>query len=489
MAPSIMLSKSRYLNGLQCPRYIWIQFHEPARIPETDPVTQCIFDQGHEVGYLAKKLFPGGIDVPQESFTGNIEKTKELLQERKPLFEAGILSGNLYSRVDILSPAGEDEWDICEVKSSTSIKDVHIDDVAFQRYCCTQFGLNIRNCYLALINNQYIRDGEIDPESLFNILDVTDKVEEASPGIQDRIDGILEVINWETCPEMVIGPHCRDPYECPLTDCWDALPEHNVFSLYYGGKKSFTMYNSGILTIGEITDDYKLNDKQRIQQACVVNGEPHIDKEAIRDFLSSLEYPLYYLDFETIGPAIPLFDGVRPYQDVPFQFSVHVIRDKQSEPVHYSYLTDGTGDPRPGSLAELQKMLGDSGSIIAYNKGFEEGCLRDMAAALLEYSDWIEQVCTRLVDLLEPFRNFYYYHPAQKGSASLKAVLPAITGKGYEDLVISDGQVASLTFLTATYGEIPEEERAKVVSDLEKYCGRDTEGMIWIVERLRELCN
>jgi hypothetical protein len=482
-----ILSKSSYLIGLQCPRYIWIQFHEPERIPETDPVTQYIFDQGHEVGYLAKKLFPRGIDVPQDSFIGNIDKTKELLEERRPLFEAGILAGKLYSRVDILSPVGEDEWDICEVKSSTSVKDVHIEDVAFQRYCCSQSGLNIRNCYLALINNQYVREGEIDPEGLFNIHDVTDEVEEASVGIQDKIDGILEVINRETCPEMIIGPHCRDPYECPLTDCWEHLPEHNVFTLYYSGTKSFTMYKSGILTIGEITSDYKLNNKQLIQQASVVSGKPHVDKEAIREFLSSLEYPLYYLDFETIGPAIPLFNGVRPYQNVPFQFSLHVVQDEESEPMHYSYLTDITGDPRPALLAELQKVLGDSGSVIAYNKGFEEGCLRDMAGAFSEYKDWIGQICSRLVDLLEPFRSFYYYHPAQKGSASLKAVMPAITGKGYDDLDISDGQIASTAFLAATYGEMPEAERAKVMNDLEQYCGRDTEGMIWIMDVLKRL--
>jgi hypothetical protein len=248
------------------------------------------------------------------------------------------------------------------------------------------------------------------------------------------------------------------------------------------------MYNSGITTIGEITNDYKLNGKQLIQQAAVIGGEPHIDREAIRTFLSSLEYPLYYLDFETIGPAVPLFDRVRPYQDVPFQFSLHVVKDEKSGPVHYSYLTSGTGDPRPGLLVELQKVLGNSGSIVAYNKGFEEGCLRDMAAAFSEYSDWIDQVCKRLIDLLGPFSNFHYYHPAQKGSASLKAVLPAITGKGYDDLDISDGQVASVAFLAAIYGEMPEEDRANVISNLQEYCGRDTEGMIWIVERLRELC-
>ncbi|MAF85821.1 MAG: hypothetical protein CL875_05015, partial [Dehalococcoidales bacterium] len=226
--PLRLLSKSKYLNGIQCPRLIWIQINEPEKIPETDPVTQHIFDQGHLVGELAKKLFPEGIDIPTENFKRNISSTVDLLKERKPLFEAGILAGNLYSRVDILYPIGEEGWDIIEVKSSTSVKDVHISDVAYQRYCCNQSGLNIRKCCLALINNQYVKDGEIDPEGLFNIHDVTDQVEEASVGIQDRIDGILEVINQETCPEMIIGSHCRDPYPCSLTECWDPLPEHNI---------------------------------------------------------------------------------------------------------------------------------------------------------------------------------------------------------------------------------------------------------------------
>ncbi len=162
-----ILSKTKYITGLQCPRLIWVQINDPEKIPETDPVTQHVFDQGHFVGELAQKLFPGGISVPQDNFMGNIDMTKELLKERKPLFEAGILAGNLYSRVDILSPTGEEGWDIVEVKSSTSVKDVHINDVAFQRYCCNQSGLNVRICYLVLINNQYVREGEIDPAGLF----------------------------------------------------------------------------------------------------------------------------------------------------------------------------------------------------------------------------------------------------------------------------------------------------------------------------------
>ncbi len=486
--PFNLLSKTKYITGLQCPRLIWITIHEPKKIPETDPVTQYIFDQGHLVGDLAKKLFPGGVDISTEDFMVNIYSTEDLLRVRQPLFEAGILAGKLYSRVDILSPVGKDGWDIVEVKSSTSVKNVHIDDVAFQRYCCNQSGLNIRKCCLALINNQYVKDEEINPAGLFNIHDVTDKVEEASVGIQDKIDDILEVIGRETCPEMIIGPHCRDPYECSLSDCWDHLPEHNIFTLYYGGKKSFQMYDSGIVAVGEIPDGYRLNDKQRIQQACVASGKPHVDKEAIHDFLSSLEYPLYYLDFETINPAVPLFDGTRPYQHTPFQFSLHMVKDEFSQPEHFSFLARGTGDPRLALLAELQNTIGNEGSVLAYNKGFEEGILRDLALAFPEYNDWVAQVCDRLVDLLLPFSSFYYYHPAQKGTASLKAVLPAITDRGYEDLDISDGQVASITFLAVTYGDMPQAERAQVMENLVKYCGRDTEGMIWIVERLKELC-
>jgi len=485
---SQLLSKSKYLNGLRCPKYLWLLFNEPERVPAVDAATQYRFDQGHLIGELAKRLFPGGIDIPNENFAANLRQTRELLEGHAPLFEAGIGTGKIYARADILNPVGKDEWDIIEVKSSTSVKDEHIDDVSFQKFCYEKSGLVIHKSFLAYVNNGYVRNGEIDPRQLFHTEDISEQVAEASPGIQERVDSMFDIISAEQCPDTTIGNHCKVPYDCPLQHlCRDFLPENSVFDLYRGGKKSLELFESGVFAIKDIPDYFKLTDIQQIQKECEISGEHYIDREEIRRFLETLKYPLYYLDFETIGPAIPLFNGVRPYQGVPFQFSVHIVHYMQSKPEHYSYLTSGTGDPRLGLLAELQKVLGDSGSVIAYNKGFEEGCLKDMAAAFPEYSDWIGQVCSRLVDLLEPFRNFHYYHPAQKGSASLKAVLPAVTGKGYEDLDISDGQVASFTFLAATYGEMPEEDRTKVIGDLEQYCGRDTEGMIWIVERLREL--
>jgi len=485
---STLLSKTRYLNGLQCSKYLWILFHEPERIPEVDAVTQYRFDQGHLVGELAKKLFPGGIDIPDEDFAANLRQTRELLEGRAPLFEAGIGTGKIYARADILNPAGKDEWDIIEVKSSTSVKDEHIDDVSFQKFCYEKSGLKIRKSFLAHINNEYVKDGDIDPEQLFHTEDISDQVAEASPGIQERIDSMLSIISAEQCPDITIGKHCSNPYDCPLQPaCWDFLPESNVFNLYRGGRKSLELFESGVLAIKNIPDCFKLTDKQQIQKECEVNGEPYIGKEGIRHFLGTLKYPLYYLDFETFSPVVPLFDGTKPYQKIPFQFSLHIMEKENAKPRHYSFLAEGTEDPKLELLSQLKKVLSEQGSITVYNQAFEKSVLKELGEAFPEYSDWVESVCSRIVDLLIPFRSFYYYHPLQRGSASLKNVLPALTGKSYEGMEIDNGEDASIAYQAVTYGDVPEEVRVKIREDLEKYCGLDTEGMMWIVNRLREI--
>ncbi len=466
-----------------------MQINEPGRLPPIDLSTQSIFDQGHAVGELAKKLFPKGINVPTDNFMGNTKETGRLIHQRKTLFEAGILSDLIYSRLDTLRPSDGGQWDIIEVKSSTSVKDINIQDVAFQRHCCESQGLSINRCYLASINNKYVRDGELNPEELFQIDDITELVAEVTPRIQDRIDNMFEVMGNEKCPEISIGLQCRDPYACDLDECWDFLPEPSIFNLYYGGKKSFELFNSGVFTVKEIPDSYKLNEKQIIQRDCEASGQPYIDKEAINEFLHTLQYPLYYLDFETIGPAVPLFNNTRPYQAIPFQYSLHVVSNESAKPKHYSFLADNADDPRPSFITELKRVLGNSGNIVVYNQGFEEGILKELAKIFPEYNDWVTNVRARMVDLLKPFRAFHYYHSLQKGSASIKKVLPALTGESYDGMEISDGGEASIKFYTITYGEATEEERKKVRTDLEKYCALDTEGMIWIVDKLRELLN
>lgn len=210
---------------------------------------------------------------------------------------------------------------------------------------------------------------------------------------------------------------------------------------------------------------------------------------SIETFVKSLKYPLHYLDFETFSTAVPVLDGTRPYQQVPFQFSLHVVDKPGAMAWHFAYLAEGSTDPRPRFLEELRKAVGSKGSIIIYNQTFEEGILRDLAQAFPEYAEWVDADCRRMVDLLGPFRSFSYYHPDQKGSASIKAVMPALTGRGYEGLDINVGDEASLAYLDMMYGNMPADERAKTRRDLEEYCGRDTEGMIWIVDKLRELAS
>ena len=484
-----MLSKSRYLNGLQCPRLLWIATNEPERIPEPDAATQHIFDQGHLVGELAKRLYPGGIDVASDDFKGNIAMTKELLQQRRPLFEAGVLSGQIYSRADILNPVSEDEWDIIEVKSSTSVKDINIHDVSFQKLCWENSGVKIRRCFLACINNQYVKNGEIIPEQLFAIHDITEEVAVASIELEAKVAEMLKIIDSPVCLEMGIGPHCSDPYDCLMqTECWDGLPEHNVFTLYYGGKKSHELYTSGILTVSDIPAGFKLNDKQRIQCSCVASGQPYIDKESIRGFLDSLEYPLYYLDFETFSTAVPIFDGTRPYQNIPFQYSLHVKATPGGDVTHVEFLAGGNRDPRLELLESLSRAIGTNGQVVAYNKSFEARVLNELGDTFPAYASWTANVTSRLVDLIVPFRGFSYYHPSQMGSASLKKVLPAVTGLSYEGLPIGKGDDASLAFLSITFDDVSQEEVESVRSDLLIYCRLDTEGMVKIVEELAKLC-
>ena len=483
-----LLSKSKYLSGLQCPKLLWTMINQPGSMPAVDTVTQFVFDQGHLVGEYAKQLFPDGIDIPQDDFMGNVFAAKKLLAARKPLFEAGILSGKIYSRVDILNPINEDEWEIVEMKSSTSVKDVHIDDVAFQKCCCEKAGLKIRTCKLGFVNNQYVKNGEIDPHELFLLEDISIRVEEASESIEERVYDLLEVISSRTCPDVIIGQHCLEPYECALrAECWAFLPENSIFDLRGGKTKRFSLYQQGIMSIKDIPDDTPLSRQQQIQRECIITGNTHVDKEEIQLFLDTLKYPLYYLDFETIGPAIPIYDGMRPYQATPFQFSLHIVEDDESKPAHHSFLAEGTEDPRPRILYQLQSLLGSEGSILAYNAGFEEGVLRELVEAFPQYTDWLRGILARMVDLLSPFSNFHYYHASQKDTASLKKVLSAMTGKGYEEMSIGDGMDASIAYARITYGSATDEEIARVRADLIEYCKLDTEGMIWVVDELKRL--
>ena len=514
-----LISKSAYLIYTQCKKYLWYYINERDSIPEPDTDTQFYFRIGHIVGELAKKCFPEGIDIGYESeFDRNLKKTQSLLMEGRPLFEAGFLYNDtycdLYSRADILCPVEKRQddgwiWDIIEVKSSTGVKDINLYDLAFQKYCYEKSGLSIRNCYLMHINNQYCRHGDIDVKDLFLIDDVTDAINKKCLHIKHDLKQIVAIIRSEFAPEIDVGKLCDSPYKCPLKEkCWDGVSESSIFYLYaITARTAKRLRDFGIETMDEIPDDFSgLNYKQLKQIECEKNSKIHIDRKAISRYLEKIEYPVYFLDFETFASPIPVIENTRPYQNIPFQFSLHIMKNEDGELKHYSFLAEGDVDPRKQIIEHLKEYIGPEGSIVVYNESFEKSILKELACLYPGYESWVNAIIERIVDLYEPFKNFSYYHTVQKGSASMKKILPALTGISYDDMDISNGSVASSSFLKSSrlwqdYVYANELDRTtegidslqdsreieKIRGSLEKYCELDTEGMVRVMQALKKI--
>jgi hypothetical protein len=494
------LTKTRFVNGLACPKWLWLAFNAPDRLPEADRSGQHRLDEGRRIGELARQRFPKGILLEMETIEENVNHSTELVKKRVPLFEAGFIHSDKvsYARADVLVPVGKDQWDLVEVKGTTEVKEEHIADVAFQHRVYSDAGLKIRRCLVLHLNKSYVRSGEVDLPTLFQEVDVTREVATLAPDIPPLIEDLLKVTWSSSAPEFGRGESFHKDMDGVHVDdaLWKEHPASDLMELYYGGKKALDWLETGTYwRIRDVPrDQFKGNGarQQAIQQEAYTSGQPHIDQAKLSTFLKNLQYPLHFLDFETFQPAIPLFDDSWPYQQVPFQFSLHVVEKPGAKARHHGYLSMEAKDPRQGFAEALRSVLGASGHVVAWNVSFERGRLKELAAYLPEHAGWLSEVDARFVDLLVPFRNFDYYHPVQKGSASIKAVLPAMMGKGYEDLAISDGGSASLAYLETVWGhiygmEVSKEQFEATKRNLEAYCGRDTEAMVWIVEKLVEL--
>jgi hypothetical protein len=491
---SIILTKSNYLLGIQCPKFLWITKNDKERIPEPNEIEQKKFDDGTLVGELATTLFEGGIKIPEEDYQENLRLGINALEMRRPLFEFGIQvilkEGIIYSRADILNPVGKDEWDIIEVKSATKVKDINLHDVAFQKYVYEKAGLKIRKCFLMHINNEYIKNGQIEPSELFVQTDITDKIKPFEENLEKNINKMFNIIKGPE-PEFSVDSILTIEYDnlC-LDEFINSLPKDNIFEFYrILKKKAVELYKNGYITMKDVPESFKLNDKQKIQKRLAYDNGVHIDKLEIDNFLKNLQYPIYYLDFETINPILPKFDGMKPYQRIPFQFSLHIQESKNAELKHISFLADGTNDPRSKFMQSLKENLGDKGSILVYNQGFEKGVMNESAIAFPEFREWYEEnILPRIKDLWDVFRNFYYYDPKQKGSCSIKYVLPVMSDLSYKDLEhVKKGDEASYQWERITYEDVNDSERLKIRKALEKYCELDTLAEVKIVDKLWDI--
>lgn len=493
------LSKSSFGLGLQCHKRLWIEKNDPAElVPQPSASQQAIFDQGNEVGAWSHRLFPDGILVSGElEFETHLQASWAALAARKPLFEPAFAIPDAYARADILIPVDADGWDLLEVKSAanvwedkakTQIKSVYLQDIAFQLYVYRKAGLDIRHAYLVFLNSDYVRHGDIEPQQLFRREDVTVQIETLLPLIPDQVARLCEMLQSPVVPETKIGPHCFAPYECSLIGhCWKHVPADSVFTLVRAGKRAWKWWNAGIIRVADLPPEEKYSSNQSIQITVERTQEPHFDTPAVRQFLEGLRYPLHFLDFETIMPAVPMFEGCRPYAQTPFQFSLHIQKSPGGDLTHLAYLADGSGDPRPGFLLALQTIIGSEGSIVSYNSSFETSRLRELATQFPDQAGWINQALVRFenADLLQPFRSFAVYHAEQHGSASIKAVLPAFTDLSYDDLTIQEGGTASTQFLRLLKGLVPVDEIPSLRENLSSYCERDTLAMVKLVEKLR----
>jgi predicted RecB family nuclease len=487
----ITISKSKYMAGVQCLKRLYWQVHEPELGGVPDATAVAIMEQGREVGKLARQLFAGGVEVPFGDPEQAIRITRELIAnpEVPAIFEAAFENGGVLIRVDILHRRRDGRWRLIEVKSTASPKEEHLDDVAIQHRVVSRCGLDLASSCLAHVNRSYVfQGGSIDVRRFFKIRNLTRRVQRLQPKLTFQLRSELRVLVMPKAPDIPPGPHCTNPVTCEFFDrCNPPLPDDHIGYLpRLHASAEEELEEIGVKSIRDVPDDFELTEIQRRAATCVQTGESWFNPE-LGVVLRSLRYPLYFMDFESVNPAVPRFPGMRPYDQLPFQWSVHVLRQPGAEPEHYEFLATDASDPRREFVESLCNALGESGNIVVYS-AFESQRLAELAAYFPEFAGRIEQLQARLWDLLPVIRN-NVYHPAFMGSYSVKFVLPALVPDlTYEGMKVGNGQEAGLAWESLVRGNLGEAERQSIRGALLSYCGLDTLAMVRLVERLRSAC-
>lgn len=483
------LSKSLFMRGLQCKKSLWLHINNPAVKSATDE-SQDAFQLGYIVGDLGRKRFPGGVLVAYDghTYTDQIARTAQLLAEgTTTIYEAAFMHDDVFVKLDILHKT-ESGWEMYEVKSSTSAKPHYIPDIALQYYVASGAGCEISKAALLHINNQYVRCGDIDPGLLFTCQDLTQQVLAEQQQVSQELLQMKLVLAADE-PQISLGRYCETPYLCDFWGyCSRHLPENSVFCLAGLGKPdSYALHNSGVVRIDDISPG-TLGWRQQMQIDGLLQHKDHIDTTAIRSFLSRLTYPLYFLDFETtFMTAVPLFDRTRPYQQVPFQFSCHVVDTPGVQPRHFAFLAQAGNDPQREFIQKLLEVVPDSATIVAWNMKFEKARLAELATAFPEFSAELHTRIDNFIDLMHPFEQRALYLWQFNGSYSIKSVLPVMVPElSYHDMEISDGGAAATAWIKLAEIE-SSSEREQLEKALLDYCCLDTLAMVKILEKMQKM--
>lgn len=485
-----LLSKSRFGAGLQCPKRLYLECYSPELAEPPSISQQALMEAGIAVGELARQTFPEGclIEEPYYQHDAAVTTTLRALADHSlaAIYEAAFTFDGVRIRADVLGRNADESFDLVEVKSSTSVKQEHIPDVAIQRYVLDGSGIAVRRACLLHIDNTYVYDGgAYDLARLFHVEDVTDEARDfVTSEVSSALAEMKEVLRRDNPPELEIGRQCSYPYRCEFyRHCREGAPEHHIEQLPRATRGLLqSLLDAGIRDIRSIPEGFPgVSGNQLRVRDCVIRGQPYVGAD-LAAALSAAKHPLHFLDFETFGPALPVYPGTRPYQAIPFQWSLH-LRDSAGNLTHCSFLHDGEGDPREPFVLSLLDAIEPQGSIVVYT-GFEQNRLKELAAAFPQYSDHLMALCDRMLDLHAVIRA-HYYHPGFHGSYSMKSVLPAVVPElGYGDLEIQEGTHASVAFAQMIAPETQESERQQLRQALLDYCQRDTEAMVRIYDAL-----
>jgi hypothetical protein len=461
-----MITKTDFLKYLEAPRHLWAFKNGKIKEHEKDPYKEHLSKQGYKVEKLAQEFLK---EVAEK------DESIILLQEVSE-------DGQFQARIDALIHNNvSKKWDMYEIKSSTKVEKIQKQDATFQ-YLVFKKKYDIGKIYIVHLDKEYVREGDIDISKLFTIEDITNDVKDMEDDIHTLRYEALDVLKVKDPNELL---ECIKPQDCPCIDiCHPNLPEYSIYDinlLTRNEKKIRELVSMGITTIYDVPSSFPLSKKQRYQVEVAQSNKRVIDLEYIKNDLHSLEYPLYFIDYETFNNAIPLFNGYKPFDQIPFQWSVHVQREKAGELEHYEFIETKKVDPIPNFLTKLKEVLGSIGSIFVWNKGFGGTINKRMGEIHPEFNDFCLDMNGRLYDLMDIFKGQYFADPKSKGSYSIKKILPILVPDlSYNGMNISDGSTAMISWYEMVY----ENKDMGIKNDLLKYCKLDTYAMVRIFEEL-----
>ena len=482
------LSKSSYCRGIQCKKILWLEKHKPEEKEETN--NDRILEQGNDIHEVARYLFGSHINIEyRENLSQMIEDTMNTIDSYKDVIitEASFTYKNNFCSVDILKK-NNNTYEIYEIKSSTELKDIYINDASYQYYVLTSLGLKVTKVSLVHINSNYVRIGDLDLDQLLIKQDITKEIKDLQENVKNNIKEINEYVEKKEQPKD-IDENCFKPYPCPFFKyCTKHLPEKNIFNIpRMQTRQKLKLYNKKIFSYEDLLKEEINENTKKILEYELYNKEDYINKEKIKEFLNTLKEPIYFLDFETYQMPIPLYNNVSPYEQIPFQYSLHYI---ELELKHKEFLAEAGIDPRRALAQQLVKDIPKNVTTLAYNMGFEKGVIKRLSKLYPDLSEHLMNIHDNIKDLMIPFQKGYYYTKDMHGSYSIKYVLPALfpddPSLNYKNLeLIHNGGEAMSSFQDLVNKS--KEEQQYIRERLLRYCELDTYAMVKIYEKLKEI--